>query len=499
MKEFYSLHNHTEYSNIRLIDCINKIPMLIDRAVKLGMKGIAITDHETVSGHIQAMKYVRDGKKKGKIPKDFKLILGNEVYLINGTADYIRENYKLGDGKLFYHYILLAKDEIGHEQLRRLSSNAWDKSFTIGKMTRVPTEKSDLERIVRENPGHLIASTACLGGELPTLIMQMEEVKSENELYEVKCKIDDFIRWNIDLFGDDFFLEMQPGASEEQKIVNEWLLKLSKTYGLNYIVTTDSHYLSNKSRMIHKAYLQSKEEEREVDSFYQTTYLMEIQEMYDYMKYFDEEIVTTAIENTTIIGKKIEEYSLSCSTIVPEAEVPEFEVENYFRKYYERFTVLKEYANSSNIYDKYLLYLIEKGYQKKEIHAKVRRNDFTEECKVERIAIELQEMALVTEKIKSSISSYYISTLELINIMWEEGDSLVGVARGSVTGMYTMYLIDLIQMNPLDWGLPHWRHISHEKAELSDLKKSAYTVMCMTKCGEPRNLGCAKALTVSVK
>lgn len=118
---------------------------------------------------------------------------------------------------------------------------------------------------------------------------------------------------------------------------------------------------------------------------------------------------------------------------------------------------------------------------------------------MERIAIELQEMALVTEKIKSSISSYYISTLELINIMWEEGDSLVGVARGSVTGMYTMYLIDLIQMNPLDWGLPHWRHISHEKAELSDLKKSAYIVIYMTKCGELTNVRCAKVLTVSVK
>jgi len=75
----------------------------------------------------------------------------------------------------------------------------------------------------------------------------------------------------------------------------------------------------------------------------------------------------------------------------------------------------------------------------------------------------------VTEKIQTSISSYYITTLELIEIMWNEGDSLVGVARGSVTGMYTMYLIGLIQMNPIKWGLPHWRHISWQKAELSDV------------------------------
>ena len=74
--------------------------------------------------------------------------------------------------------------------------------------------------------------------------------------------------------------------------------------------------------------------------------------------------------------------------------------------------------------------------------------------------------------------------------MWNEGDSLVGVARGSVTGMYTMYLIGLIQMNPIPWGLPHWRHISHQKAELSDLKKSLYVVIRNKKCGELLNKRC---------
>lgn len=464
------LHTHTEYSNLRLTDCIIKIPDLINKALQLGVKGVAITDHESVAGHVEALDYVQTGKENGKIPKDFQLILGNEIYLINGSSENLKANYKTGDGKLFYHYILLAKDEIGHEQLRILSSMAWDNYFKTGKAERVPTEKTTLEQIVRSSPGHLIASTACLGGELPNLLLELEHSVSKEEQYNAKCKIDDFIKWNISLFGrDSFFLEMQPGDTDEQKIVNKWIVKLSEVYNIHYIVTTDAHYLSKSTREIHSAYLKSKEEEREVDDFYQTTYLMSSNEIYEHMRYLEHDIVAKAINNTALVSQQVEDFTLKCSTIVPETDIPDFSVENYFINYYKRFTVLEEYANSQNIYDRYLLYLIERGYKEKVEHAKVVRNSYTEEERIERIAIELKEMALVTEKINSSISSYYISTLELVNIMWEEGDSLVGVARGSVTGMYTMYLIDLIQMNPLDWGLPHWRHISHEKAELSDV------------------------------
>ena len=467
-------HNHVDRgSNIRLTDSIIKVPQLIYRAVELGNKGVAITDHESVSAHVKAIQVVKDGKKNGKIPQDFKLILGNEIYLMD-TLEYVQGETK------FWHFILLAKDPVGHRQLRELSSLAWDNYFRTGKMERVPTLKRDLERVVRSNPGHLIASSACLGSELDGCLLKGEEDKALR-----------FIHWCQEVFGqENYFLEMQPSDSEEQVIVNKAILKISEEERIPFIITCDAHYLKKEDRVFHKAFLNSKEEEREVDAFYATTYLMDEEEIHSFMdSVIGTEAVNTGLGNTELIGEMIEEYDLYHPTIVPEADIPEFEVQHLFLNYYDRCPYIKKFAYSDNKFDRYLLYLIENGFMQKGYYEGIPAKDFYE--RIDRIEVELSEMWKVTEKIHTSISSYYISTLELIEIMWNEGDSLVGPARGSVTGMYTMYLIGLIQVNPLQWGLPHWRHISHEKAELSDwLNKSAYTVMYMTKCGELRNLRC---------
>ena len=213
----------------------------------------------------------------------------------------------------------------------------------------------------------------------------------------------------------------------------------------------------------------------------------EIHEMLD--KTLGEDVVNTAIANTLEIGNKVKNYDLYHPTIVPAADIPEFEVSHFFKDEYGTHEYIKKYAYSENIYDRYLLKLIEDGYQKKVPYRTIDKEKHKEQ--IDRIEIELKEMWLVTEKLGTSISSYYLTTLELIDIMWNEGDSLVGVARGSVTGMYTMYLIGLTQMNPLPWGLPHWRHISHEKIELSDKLMSLCTVTYIEKCGELRHLRCA--------
>lgn len=452
-----------------MVDCINKVEKLIDRAVELNLKGLALTDHETISGHVRALQYVEEGKNKGKIPKDFKLILGNEIYLTNAPSNIIKDQYKPGDGKLFYHFILLAKDEIGHRQLRELSSIAWEDSFYTGRMERTPLYKKYLEEIISKNPGHLIGSTACLGGELDQLLLQLE-ASEENKKNYYKAKIEQFLLWGKQLFGEgNFFLEMQPTNSSEQMIVNKYIPILSEVYDIDYIITTDAHYLSKDQKEIHEVYLKSHEEEREVSDFYETTYLMEENEIYNYLDYLDQGIINKAFENSCKIGSKIQEYDLYHSTIVPASFIPDFNVRHLFKEYYDKYPAIKFFAYSENKYDRYLLYLIEKGYKEKFIDSCKERRHTTKEERLERINIELEEIDKVTQKINTSISAYYISTLELIDIMWNEGDSLVGVSRGSVTGMFTMYLIGLMQMNPLDWGLPHWRHISHEKAELSDV------------------------------
>lgn len=475
-------HNHTDLgSNIRLTDSIIKVPQLIKRAVELGNQGVAITDHESVCAHVDALKEVKKGKENGTIPKDFKLILGNEVYLVDDLS------YVPGKTK-FWHFILLAKDEIGHWQLRNLSSIAWDNSFYTGKMERVPLLKEQLRAVVEENPGHLIACSACLGSELDGYLLQGNFKEALN-----------FIGWCIEVFGrENYFMEMQPSDSEDQITANEGIYKISQAYHIPYVITCDSHYLKKEDRIFHEAFLKSKEEEREVDEFYATTYMLDENEIHSYMDdVIGSEAVDVGLQHTLLIGSMIEEYDLAHDVIVPDAEIPEFELQHIFQNYYDEYPYIAKYANSDNIYDRYLLYLIEKGFMEKGYYEGISPKDFYE--RINRIEVELSEMWKVTQKIKTSISSYYISTLDIINTMWNEGDSLVGIARGSVTGMYTMYLIGLIQMNPLQWGLPYWRHISWQKAELSDLKKSACIVIYMPKCGELRNLRCAQVLTVSVK
>lgn len=155
MGTYFNIHNHTMYSNIRLLDCINRPKDLIDKAIELGLSGIAITDHECISGHMEVNQYAKEVKKNHP---DFKIALGNEVYLVD-----TREN-----GIKYYHFILVAKDAIGHKALRELSSIAWYYAYVDRGMKRVPITKEEMSKIVTKYKGHLIATSACLGGELST-------------------------------------------------------------------------------------------------------------------------------------------------------------------------------------------------------------------------------------------------------------------------------------------------------------------------------------------
>lgn len=488
------IHNHSEFSNMRMLDSIIKVESLIDYALKLGLKGIGITDHESLSGHVRLMRYVEDGKKKGTIPQDFKVIYGNEIYLVDELTEPDDTGKRVSTSP-YYHFILLAKDEEGHKQLRQLSSLAWEASYYTGKMERVPTTKENLQNIVSKNRGHIIASTACIGGELGKHILN-------NDIDKAIA----FIKYCKELFDDDFYLEMQPSNNPEQVYVNEMILRLSEKHGIPYIITTDTHYLQKEDREVHEAYLNSKEdEERELDEFYATTYMMSQEEIHQYMdRQIGRNNVLKAFNNSLLLADKVKEYSLFCPTIVPAADVPDFAVDHLFGKYYDTHEFTKKFAYSENKYDRYLLKLVEDGFYEKIPFTTFSSEKFFEY--IDRIEIELKEMWLVTEKLGTSISSYYLTTLELIEIMWNEGDSLVGIARGSVTGMETMYLIGLTQIDPIPWGLPCWRHITHEKIELSDVdidsqqsKREQIIQAVKNKKGHNRVLNCCTFRTEGSK
>lgn len=174
-----SLHNHTDFSNFRLRDSTNKVESLIDYAIKLGHKVIAFTEHETVSNAIKIEEYYNKIKKNNP---DFKVIRGNEIYLCRDGLD--ASNYSASDK--YYHFILLAKDEIGHRQIRELSSIAWGRSYTHKNMVRVPTYYSDLKKVIGNDKGHIIGSTACFlaGQKVRTRLgdKNIEEITETDEI-----------------------------------------------------------------------------------------------------------------------------------------------------------------------------------------------------------------------------------------------------------------------------------------------------------------------------
>ena len=186
MKPYFNCHTHTMYSNLRLVDAINKPADLIDKAIELGLSGIAITDHECLSAHIEVEKYMKDIKKEHP---DFKVAYGNEIYLVDERKS----------GQKYYHFILIAKDAIGHRALRELSSKAWINSYVDRRMERVPTTKDEL--VVTKFKGHLIATTACIGGELPSLALIYTKARlvndTQNAMFYYK-QINDFLNYCLD-------------------------------------------------------------------------------------------------------------------------------------------------------------------------------------------------------------------------------------------------------------------------------------------------------------
>lgn len=205
MERYFGLHNHTMYSNIRLLDCINRPKDLIDKAIELGLSGIAITDHECLSGHMEVNQYAQ--KIKEKHP-DFKIALGNEIYLVDERTNGIK----------YYHFILIAKDAIGHKALREMSSTAWYNSYVDRGMERVPITKSELSNIMSRYQGHVIASTACMGGELSTAAYNMALAEEVNDLVSAQQfynQICDFMNFCITTFGEDFYIECAPSTAED--------------------------------------------------------------------------------------------------------------------------------------------------------------------------------------------------------------------------------------------------------------------------------------------
>ena len=345
-----SLHNHTDFSNFRLRDAINTVEGLIDYAIELGHEGVAITEHDTIASHIRAEKYYR--KIKADNP-NFKLILGNEIYLVRNGLN--GQNYNKEVDR-YFHFILLAKDAIGHEQIREISTRAWNRSYVARRMRRVPTYYQDLIDVIGANPGHVIGSTACLGGCLPTQLMRNRDngAPSMDKIYI-------WIQQMQKIFGkDDFYFEMQPSNNKDQIYVNHKLVELGDELGIKYIITNDAHYQKKADRPIHKAFLNSQQGDREIDDFYATTYLMSDEELHEYMaEEMGEEVLQKAFQTIHEIMDKCEDYTLMKPLKIPRLNWKLYEISDEDKQFWsDRIPHLYEFLKSEYSEDRHLAYAI---------------------------------------------------------------------------------------------------------------------------------------------
>lgn len=457
--EFYgSVHNHTDYSNFRLRDCICKLKDLCWYAAKeLGHNFIAITDHETIASAIECQEVESEIRKEYP---NFKIIRGNEIYLCrNGLT---KENYIRGEDK-FWHFLLLAKDEIGHKQLREISTRAWSRSFLQGKMMRVPTYYSDLQEIIGKNSGHVIFSQACRGSKLASLILKYYRSKDEQEYSYIK----EWIYHISAICGkENYFFEVQPSFDKEQIFINQTYKKLSEEMNIPVLISLDAHYLKKDDEPIHHAFLTAQEGERETSEFYATTYMMSREEIHHYMdNSLGKETVTLWMNNTKKVYDMCEDYDLKKPLHIPYLPKTIDKISlTEFNQYKDKIKELEYFYKSEYQPDRDLaaaivkkIILDKKQYDNEETYKMIDDN--------------LKAVRVSSDKQNTRWSAYLLNMRDYIKIIWEKGDSLVGCSRGSGGGFLLLNMLDITQINPLREKAPlkSWRFLNPERVSVLDI------------------------------
>lgn len=310
-----------------------------------------------------------------------------------------------------------------------------------------------------------------------------EAVKNYNSIQE---DLEEYFNFYLNLFKDDFYLELQPSNQPDQVYINKELIKLGKKLNIKWIITTDSHYKSLNDRKVHKAYLKSKDGEREIDDFYATTYLMDKEEIVNYLinNQISFEDAVLALSNTKEIYDKCEYYTLEKGYQIPKINVSEKlnnlkNDENILDLVsninLDDYRSIKEFLSTDNEQDCYYVYSSLKGLIDKEIKEKGKSSikvyiddkenllkplptvKYSLSDALKRIDSECEELLEISKELKASLSQYYVSMQQIIDLVWTDGDSFVGPGRGSVGCWYTAYLMDITDTNAMEWNLPQWR------------------------------------------
>lgn len=455
---YTSLHCHGEYSSavLRFPDAIGSVKESIQWCYENGLRGYAITDHQTVAGYAD----LEQAFNKLNVERPFQHIFGNEFYLISEDEDNLR--FSENQRPYYWHYLVNVLDEIGLKQMYELSSRAWLRSYTYKGLLRRPSFYSDFEEIVGKDPGHLIASSACLGGYLPKCILNNQPKEANN-----------FIKWNKQVFGDgNFFLECQPcfADNEEQIKVNQTLWQIHQKTNTPIIVTTDAHYLRPETRYIHTAFLKSKDggDSREPEKFYQTTYLFTPQELREtlYNSSFTDEQIDVLFQTTNDIADRVQPITIKKKTRVPALpSLPQFEVKGYYQNKYDQYPHIKYYAESPNPNEQYYYAQVEKGLKEyQDTH------DIDIDKYLKQVDIEMEQVKGLGDIFDGEcMADYFTVVQKVVDLIWSEGDSYVGIGRGSAGCYVTNKLLGITGIDPLlpenEEFYPWWRFCSIARSD----------------------------------
>jgi DNA polymerase III alpha subunit/intein/homing endonuclease len=300
MPNFIHLHNHTQYS---LLDGANHIGSLMKKVKADGQQGVAITDHGNMFG---VFEFVKEAEKNGVKP-----IIGCEFYMV---ADRRKQSFSKikGEHDDRFHQLLLAKNRVGYENLSKLCSMG----FIEGMYSKYP--RIDKEILLQYKEG-LIASSCCIGAEVPQLILRGKLEAAEKQL-----------RWWIEHFGEDYYIEIQRHHGLEninqsgisQEAINQILLGWAKKYNTKVIATNDSHYLNEEDWQPHEILLcvntGSKIDDPDRFKFPSSDFYVKTQAEMNAL--FSD--VPEAIDNTMEIYSKIEKLKLTRDVLLPNFAVP---------------------------------------------------------------------------------------------------------------------------------------------------------------------------------
>jgi len=437
MPTFSHLHVHTQYS---LLDGAASIEGLYEKAIGDNMPAIAITDHGNMFG---AFKFVSQAWKKTKVigkDADGKDILAPIVKPIVGCEFYVVKDRhiknftkELKDNR--YHQVLLAKNAIGYQNLIKLTSLG----YIEGMYSKYP--RIDKSLIEKYHEG-LIATTCCIGAHVPQAILKSDEAAAEKEF-----------KWWLDIFGEDYYIEIQRHQIPEQQIINDRLLQFAKKYKVPVIATNDSHYINEDDANAHDILLCINTGEKQSTPGFDDFVNDEIQIKNRRFKFPNNEFyfktqaqmsalfsdLPESIDNTNAIVDKVDVLNLKKDILLPAFPIP------------KEFQIHKE-ANMNQW--ELLKHLTWEGAHK-------RYPEITTELQ-ERLDFELFTIRTM------GFAGYFLIVSDFIQAGRNMG-VFVGPGRGSAAGSVVAYCIGITNIDPIKYQLLFERFLNPDRKSMPDI------------------------------